>query len=59
MNYQAGVKWSLMNSPEKDDEYYNAQAQLKALDLLQKQLGLQKQQIQADVSTDIVINIGE
>ena len=44
---------------EKDDEYYNAQAQLKALDLLQKQLGLQKQQIQADVSTDIVINIGE
>ena len=44
---------------DKDDEYYNAQAQLKALDLLQKQLGLQKQQIQADVSTDIVINIGE
>lgn len=44
---------------EKDDEFYNVQAQLKALDLIQKQLGLQKQQIQADVTTDIVINIGE
>ena len=44
---------------EKDDEYYPASAQLKALDLLQKQLGLQKQQIQADINTDIVINIGE
>ena len=42
---------------EKDDEFYNVQAQLKALDLLQKQLGLQKQQIEANVSTDIVINI--
>lgn len=42
---------------EKDDEVYNVQAQLKALDLIQKQLGLQKQQIEANVSTDIVINI--
>ena len=31
---------------EKGDEYYNSTAQLKALELLQKQMGLQKQQIQ-------------
>ena len=43
----------------KGDEYYNAQAQLKALDLLQKQLGLQKQHIEADVKTDIIIDITE
>lgn len=44
---------------EKGDEYYNATAQLKALDLIQKQLGLQQQRIEADVTTDIVINVGE
>ena len=44
---------------DKEDEIYTVSAQLKALDLLQKQLGLQKQQIQADISTDIVINIEE
>ena len=43
----------------KGDEDYNASAQLKALDLLQKQLGLQKQQIEADLHTDINITIGE
>lgn len=43
----------------KNDETYNASAQLKALDLLQKQLGLQHQKVEAEVSTDIVINIGE
>lgn len=43
----------------KDDENYNATAQLKALDLLQKQLGLQHQHIEADVNTDITITIGE
>lgn len=42
---------------DKDDEYYNISAQLKALDLLQKQLGLQHQKIEADVSTDINITI--
>lgn len=42
---------------DKEDEIYGAAAQLKALDLLQKQLGLQKQHIEADVKTDIVINI--
>lgn len=41
----------------KDDEYYGANSQLKALDLLQKQLGIQTQKVEADVKTDIVINI--
>lgn len=56
---RVALKLSDIAFADKDDEFYNPQAQLKALDLLQKQLGLQKQQIQADVSTDIVINIGE
>lgn len=44
---------------KKGDEDYNATAQLKALDLLQKQLGLQHQHIEADLHTDINITIGE
>ena len=44
---------------DKEDEVYVVSAQLKALDLLQKQLGLQHQKIEANVSTDIVINIEE
>jgi len=40
-----------------NDENYGATSQLKALDLLQKQLGIQHQKIEADVSTDVVINI--
>lgn len=43
----------------KEDEIYTPQYQLKALDLLQKQLGLQHQKVEAEVSTDIIINIGE
>lgn len=43
----------------KDDTYYNTTAQLKALDLLQKQLGLQTQKIDANVETTIKINIEE
>lgn len=42
---------------EKGDESYNATAQLKALDLLQKQLGLQQQTINANVETTIKLNI--
>ena len=41
----------------KGDENYNATAQLKALDLLQKQLGLQQQTINANVETTIKLNI--
>jgi phage terminase small subunit len=44
---------------DKEDEHYNATAQLKALDLLQKQLSLQHQNIEADVKTEINITIGE
>lgn len=44
---------------EKDDEAYGATSQLKALDLLQKQLGVQSQKIEANVSTDINIVIDE
>lgn len=44
---------------DKDDEYYGITAQLKALDLLQKQLGLQHQKIEADITTDINITIEE
>ena len=43
---------------DKKDESYNAQAQLKALDLLQKQFSLQNQKITADVNNDINITIG-
>lgn len=42
---------------DKEDEHYTVSSQLKALDLLQKQLGLQHQKIEADVSTDINIII--
>lgn len=44
---------------EKGDEIYNTTAQLKALDLIQKQLGLQHQKIEADVNTEITITIEE
>lgn len=44
---------------DKEDEIYGVSSQLKALDLLQKQLGLQKQHIEADVKTDIIINIDQ
>ena len=43
---------------DKTDENYNPQAQLKALDLLQKQLSLQNQKITADVDSKISITVG-
>lgn len=43
---------------EEDNAYYPHSAKTKALDLLQKQLGLQKQHIEADVSNEVIINIG-
>ena len=52
-----GLKLAEIAFAAKDDEVYGASAQLKALDLLQKQLSLQHQTIDANVSTDIVINI--
>lgn len=42
---------------DKEDEAYGPSSQLKALDLLQKQLGIQHQKIEADINTDVIINI--
>ncbi len=42
---------------DRKDEDYGPSSQLKALDLLQKQLGVQHQKIDADVTTNVVINI--
>lgn len=56
---KVGLKLAEIAFAAKGDEDYTTAAQLKALDLLQKQLGLQKQQIEADVKTDINIIIEE
>ena len=56
---RVALKLSDIAFSAKGDEYYNATAQLKALDLLQKQLGLQKKHIDADLHTDINITIEE
>ena len=56
---RVALKLSEIAFADKEDEVYNATAQLKALDLIQKQLGLQHQKIEADVTTEIVINIEE
>lgn len=56
---RVGLKLSEIAFSPKDDKDYNATAQLKALDLLQRQLGLQTQKIDADLHTDIEINIVE
>lgn len=54
-----GLKLAQIAFADKDDEAYNAAAQIKALDLLQRQLGLQKQHIEAELHTDINITIDE
>lgn len=54
---RVALKLSDIAFADKEDEIYNINAQLKALDLLQKQLGLQKQQLEADVRSEININI--
>lgn len=56
---RVGLKLAEIAFSAKGDEDYNATAQLKALDLLQKQLGLQTQKVEADISTDINITIEE
>ena len=53
---RVGLKLAEIAFAAKDDEHYNPTAQLKALDLLQKQMGLQHQKIEADVSTDLLMN---
>ena len=42
---------------EKGDSDYTTKDKLKALDLLQKQLGLQKQKLEADIDGKTEINI--
>ena len=54
-----GLKLAEIAFAAKGDEVYNTTAQLKALDLLQKQLSLQTQKIDADLHTDIIITIEE
>jgi phage terminase small subunit len=56
---RVALKLSDIAFADKKDEDYPVSAQLKALDLLQKQLGLQHQKIEADISTDINITIEE
>lgn len=50
-----------MSFAEKDDEIYGPQVKLKAIELIQKQLGLQNQKIDATIngSMDFNITIGE
>lgn len=48
---------SQMAFAEKGDEHYNATVKLKAMDLLQKQMGLQKQQIKAEVEQNQEIRV--
>ena len=54
---RVALKLSEIAFAEKGDKEYNTTAQLKALDLLQKQLGLQKQHIDADLHSTINITI--
>lgn len=54
-----GLKLAEIAFADKDDEYYKPQQQIKALDLLQKQLGLQTQKVEADLHTEINITIEE
>ena len=54
---RVAIKLADIAFADKNDEIYNVTAQLKALDLIQKQLGLQKQQLEAQVNADINIVI--
>lgn len=50
-------KLAEMAFAEKDDEVYTPQVAQKALDMLQKQFGLQKQNIKADVDNTTTIRV--
>lgn len=54
---RVALKLSDIAFADKDDEYYTVSAQLKALDLLQKQLGITNNKIEAEVRNDIHITI--
>lgn len=51
------LKLADMAFAEPDDENYGPATQLKALDLLQKQFGLQQQKIKADVEAEQTITV--
>lgn len=40
-----------------EDEYYGPSVQLKALDMLQKQLGLQKQNVKTEIDNKVTIEV--
>lgn len=56
---RVALKLAKIAFADKKDDTYVVSAQLKALELLQKQLGLQSQKIEADINTEININIEE
>lgn len=56
---RVALKLSEIAFSDKEDDIYGVTAKLKALELLQKQLGLQHQKIEADIATDINITIEE
>lgn len=56
---KVGMKLAEIAFSEKDDADYTPNQQLKALDLLGKQLGIQHQKIEAEVNTEIEITIGD
>lgn len=51
------LKLNEMAFADKDDEVYGPSVQLKALDMLQKQLGLQTKNIKAEVDNKINIEV--
>ena len=56
---RVALKLSEIAFSDKEDEIYGVTAKLKALDLLQKQLGLQHQKVEADFTSTINIEITE
>lgn len=54
---KVAIKLAEMGFAEKNDEYYTPQIQLKALDLLQKQMGLQTKNIKTDTDNTTVISV--
>lgn len=54
---KVALKLAEMAFAEKDDEVYNTSVQLKALDLLQKQMGLQKQKVDTNVNQTLEITV--
>lgn len=54
---KALIKLEQVAFAEKGDEYYTAASQLKALELMQKQLGLQTQNIKAQMDSTATVEI--